>query len=281
MSDSTVVVSAPRAGLAATLKQNWAFVLAVVLLALTMVGIRMENWVEKEAVPWSQTVKVDHDYRMLSMPETVGSLVAIRYNDPNEALTEELVKALGMGVGRDPERLSQRKSNWYAIQRYVDKRNQQVWQMELFYYTGIDDKVPHVPERCLAAAGAKVLGSDSLEWNLGASAAPWPEKVPIRRTRYLTQASSGERVSYYTFSLNGKPENDWRMIRAYLAKPWVRYCYFAKIQIYPVGIITSTAAVDAAAQDVLRQCLPELLKLLPSAADVEALSSRPASDKGK
>ncbi len=281
MTEPLAVLPESRAGFVSVLKQNWAFAVAVLLMMLTMAGIHMQNWVEKEPIPWPAAVQVDKEYRLLSLPEQMGPYVAVRYNDANEALSEELVKALGMGVGRDPERLSVRQSNWYGIQRYVDRRNQQVWQLELFYYTGIDDKVPHVPERCLAAAGAKVLGSDSLEWSMGTASAPWPEKVPIRRTRYRTQSSGGERVSYYTFSLNGEPTNDWRVIRAHLAKPWVRYCYFAKVQVYPVGAISSMEAIDVAAKDLLQQSLPQLLKLLPSAADVESLSSHSLPAKGK
>lgn len=78
--------------------------------------------------------------------------------------------------------------------------------------------------------------------------------------------------------MNGEPTAHWWIIRYGLVKPWVRYCYFAKIQLAPYKPDPhkpdlSIEESDRICRDFARAALPEVLKLLPTAADVEKLAA--------
>ena len=53
-------------------------------------------------------------------------------------------------------------------------------------------------------------------------------------------------AQYYVFSLNGDPEVSWEMVRWKLGDPRLRHCYFAKVQVAPMGEITDFEQADQA-----------------------------------
>ena len=100
---------------------------------------------------------------------------------------------------------------------------------------------------------------------------PWDGQVNFRRALFARGA--GKFVQYYVFSLNGRPETSWEVIRATLSlSPWMRHCYFAKIQFAPYGPITHVEQTDRAAGEFARHFLPEVLKMLPMPDDIRKLS---------
>jgi len=254
------------------------FVAAAVLLATAGASA---PWVEKEPVPWPVGVDVDEGFFMRSLPDKMGPYVLMK--DGDVLVSKEDMASLMIGTSKDRNRLPERRSNWYAVKRYEDTRLPErsayrIWQLEAYYYTGVRDKVPHVPERCLAAGGATVGKSESVRFSLSAAGArnPWGSeveflRVPFQQKQRARQTING--VTYYTFALNGEPSTSWIWVRTVLGSPWARYCYFAKIQVSPLGVnVGAPAEADARAREFITWCLPEVLKALPTPADVKRLS---------
>jgi len=256
------------------------FMVAAVILAVAAAGwgmtIRLLQWVtQKEPVPWARAVRVDGETRrLLSLPSQLGPY-AMPDKRAEIVLRDEQLELAGMKTGYDnEERVARRRSNWYVIRTYRDERDgsgPRAWQLAAYYYTGGIDKVPHVPERCLVAAGARWLGTTDITFNAPGMGGPW-EKPVFRRAMF---AQSGRKfVQYYIFSLNGRPEGSWEVVRATLSlSPWMKYCYFAKIQFAPKGEVTDLDQTDRAAAEFAKHFLPSMLEMLPTAKDVERLNS--------
>jgi hypothetical protein len=80
-------------------------------------------------------------------------------------------------------------------------------------------------------------------------------------------------VQYYVFSLNGEPEGSWKMVRLRLGDPRMRHCYFAKVQVAPVGEITDFNQADEAVKDFLGTFMPAVAAMFPTPQDVKALDT--------
>ena len=203
----------------------------------------------------------------------------------DKPLPEDLRKDLGMGHTLDKQRRLQERSNWYLGRVYVDTQASPrspfaAWNLDVTYYTGDRDPVPHVPEICGRAAGQQILASSSVRLAVDPAALPpeWREHWPaldVRRTHYRAKHPETQQpyegVRYYVFSVNGAPADSRDAVRLELAKPWVQYCYFAKIQFGPRGALgpNTLEAADEQAEKFLRHVLPAVLKTLPSAAAVQ------------
>ena len=105
--------------------------------------------------------------------------------------------------------------------------------------------------------------------------APW-DALTVYRTMYVQK--NHKTAQYYFFSVNGRPTADWKMVRGTLTLPWVKYCYFAKVQLGAFGVEygrlrpeADAAKGDEVCQDFLNYALPAVLRFLPSAEDVESL----------
>lgn len=271
------------------------FVVAAGILLVVTIGwnwaIAQLRWAtRKEPVPWPQAVKVDPDCRATSFPDSFGQYVMVSEDgelggkpdgrpDGEIVFSDEDLESLRINTSLDQSRLDERRSNWYISRIYRDSRVPQggpfrYWRVEIFYYTGGLDKVPHVPERCLVAGGATLLP----QWSgkVAASAptreAGWRE-IDFNRTGYELSDRRAlnvtRHVQYYTFSLNGKPEDSWEMVRLKLTKPWVRYCYFAKIQVAPYDDIQDVDRADKAAREFISAFLPAAISMLPMPSDIE------------
>lgn len=172
------------------------------------------------------------------------------------------------------------KLNWYYISVYRDTskgpRDPGAYiQLNVTYYTGLLDAVPHVGEVCIRAAGGRVNPANSgiISLSLPAEKVPdsWRE-ITLYRTAY-TSRGGDHWAEYHVFSMNGEPTAHWLRIRYGLIKPWVRYCYFAKIQLTPREPNLSTEESDRICRNFAEAALPEVLKFLPTAADVEKLAA--------
>jgi hypothetical protein len=143
------------------------------------------------------------------------------------------------------------------------------------------DTVPHVPGICALAGGGRNLREKDLTFSVSDLSPPWDAMLPFRRTSYELKETGSEaryrrRADYHIFSVNGQPERDRLVVRGRLLSPFVKYCYFAKIQFAPVGgdSILDYEQCNRRAEEFARHCLPAILKALPTKADVEALASK-------
>ena len=286
--------------------RGWVhFGIAAGLLGASAAGFefsaRVLNWaMQKESVPWPKNVVVDPEtFRLQILPDAIGNgryvlaedgeLTGSKDGLPDgeREVADDVREALSIGTSWDKKRVGQRCSNWLLVRTYRDNTMPvghplRYWGLEIYYYTGALDTVPHVPERCLVAGGGTLVNSGDLRMSVPAAPSPWDEPLKIRRTVYemTDQASMVTRqyVQYYVFSLNGRPETSWEMVRLNLAYPWVRYCYLAKVQVYPYGPAENVAEVDKAAEDLIAAFLPTILQAIPMPQAVEALES---AAKGK
>jgi len=305
---STPVVP-ERKSLVSQVAGNRRFLIAVGLLVCAIVGWYVLVWwlgfaLDKQPVPWPDGpngVVVDKDFQMTSFPEmfpAIGPkymlLSSRRWEHPipeREAimyLPEDTRLELGIGRSSDAPRRVDRKSNWYLSRKYGDVRPQGVngihfWHLDITYYTGAADLVAHVPGRCMVAAGATPLGDKLLTWDLPDNALGWKTARVVRSVFQSTdpQGQQSNVVQYYTFSINGRNEHDWKKIRLTLtADVRQKYVYFGKIQFAPLAPnIENLDAADEAARQFFAATLVEAAWKFPAADTVEALNQSFTSSK--
>ena len=265
------------------------FLIAVVVLGVSAAGWGAAvHWLGvvtiKQPVPWPEIVRVTEKGHRLTDPamQMLGSYAKFARSDKNSGDTEyseDNLKILGMATDYDNTRYEGRRSNWYfsRIYRGDNRSTHRFWTLDVYYYTGGLDLVPHIPDVCLEAGGMSVRGTDVVTFTAPGVAGEWGGPVQVCRTRF--EDKDGRLlVQYYTFSLNGVPEHSRETVRLKLMNPFVRYSYFAKIQFGPWlragDSVTDLSETDKAAQDFFRGALPEILKTLPTERDVQGLYSQ-------
>jgi hypothetical protein len=284
MSDDQAAMAAPALGGRPGWRAgNRHFLIAAVLLGAAaatwnILSAQLGIWVIKEPVVWPEGVRVDEAFRMTSLPERIGPYVL--HKDKEREIDADTMELLRIGHHGDKVNRPGRISNWLAVGIWRDTTvpegsPMQYWRLEVYYYTGGADVVPHVPEICLVAGGADVekteTASAKLGGPLGKGHEAWLQPLTFQALRYRLPNIPGTRSSYYIFSLNGRPENDRLLVRLKLTNPLVRHAYFAKIQFEPLGAAADSRQTDAAAGRFAQAMLPQILKVLPAASDVERL----------
>jgi len=292
--------SARPASIAKALVADRHFLLAAGILAVTWAGWEAATyWLKlttfKERVPCTKDAQVGPDFRLRLVP--LDSNVSLDANlgpfrrlvpdeervakDPKyrnwEVHRKQDLETLSIGTVVDRDHLADRKSNWYLVRRYVDTEPNaavRVWQLDVYYYTGGADTVPHIPDICAEASGAKVLSSGSVPFRVPAAPEDWPKTVSFHRTRY-SLADGESSAAYYVFSMNGVFGERRLWVRWELLNPFIRYAYFAKIQFSPLAGTADFDEIDLAAEKFMRYALPEVLRALPSSRDVKALEQAP------
>ncbi len=275
----------PRAG-------RTHFIVAAAILAISAGGFHTAVWglgvvLVKEPVPWPKDVAVDQ-YRLTSFPFELGrgedegryqliGLDKIKRDENGNPVKGAVPE--GVHVQREETigemDISNHPLNWYYTAVYRDTKSPQVFVLQLTYYTGLLDAVPHVPTACIDAAGDQILSARSrvVSMTIPEAASPW-RTFGVNRVAYARGGDSGrgrEMAEYYVFSMNGEPTADRYYVRGKLTLPWVKYCYYAKIQVAPKLPETSLEKMDEACQDFLRCAMPEILRFLPSAEVVRRL----------
>lgn len=293
-----------------------AFGIALLVVVVTAIGVYQFKWITKLPVPWPEGVKVNGQYRMLSMPDGFGRYRKSRpgdsiyegykaqgeYNEmsnddwSNGIIADKNMDPLDMpSKGFDEERYDARSSNWYAQKYYIDGRPGsmvQSWQLDIYYYTGLKDTVAHVPDICAQAGGGKDVTTSTIEFTAPEAPESWNEPLTFLQTKYEAEDQNGDEVtvtSYYIFVFNGEPVvasnlNRARfLVRAGLSLPWNgSYNYFAKIQFAPrVRTVANMDVCDAEAQEFIEAALPAILPLLPTAEDIQALEDAKAESEKK
>jgi hypothetical protein len=201
--------------------------------------------------------------------------------DGEKTIIDEVLESLGIGTWLDSSTFSERKSAWYVSRTYVDRQKPmgqkyRLWQLDVTYYTGGLNKVPHVPERCLTSGGMTLGVKGDVKFNVPDAPGPWgSEPVTYRFVEYNNpRGTMGNlHVQYYVFSLLGYPQSSWERVRLNMFLPYDKYAYFAKIQFSPMNEIGDSMEAKKAAAEFVKYMLPEVLKVLPMPTDIERLES--------
>jgi hypothetical protein len=145
--------------------------------------------------------------------------------------------------------------------------------VDLTYYTGGMDTVPHTPEFCGAAAGATLLRNEDFPVDVPNGPDLW-RQADFTKVVFVDRQDR-QYAQYYVFLLNGRPERSREMVRFLQWNPRIRYCYFGKIQIGPRSAMNKDT--DRRSREFIRDALPFILKDFPTPSDLRKLE---ASGKG-
>ncbi len=287
----------PSAGKADRLATPHFLVAAAVLLVAAVGWNAAMQWMgwalAKEPVPWPAGVSAS-EHRLTTFPLKLPvtgkpryEMLLVRGPIPKEAqknvapdgqlkFPDETVMELGVKA---------HPLNWYfrGIFRPLDATpaNDRVRiQVTITYYTGLLDAVPHVPDICILAAGGQIVGRETRQLNLTAAPPGWDRDwVNLKAQRTVYELKDGKGCEYHFFSMNGQATDSREAVRWKMALPWLKYCYFAKVQLGatvpgPDGQLVPLPDLeqsDRLCQDFLASALPEILRFLPTVAAVEAL----------
>ncbi|KPK84706.1 MAG: hypothetical protein AMJ81_04935 [Phycisphaerae bacterium SM23_33] len=294
MSDTVINpgdASAPRASRGGWVHFGVAAALLLAAAAGFHVAVRLLRiHLVKAAVPLPEAARLDGHW-LANFPQALGPDIlgpdgrrVPRYvlaPDGYRKLTEDVLRELGT---------TKHRLNWYYSAFYRDNQvtsiraeDQRYFILDVTYYTGLVDPVPHIPEICLLAGGFAPLPGESasLTLELPDLPEPWREwrQIKVRRAAYALKDTFGAAVKsaqYYVFSMNGEATDSRSRVRWDLTWPTRNYCYFAKIQAAPGRPEASAAASDEVSLEFLRHAIPAALRFLPSADDVKRLE-----DSGK
>ncbi len=238
----------------------------VLLIAATGWNVAMVRWkwaLAKMPVPRGEHLEVQ-EFRLMNFPDKLGPYVMV--GDGSVILPEDLLDSLGTKAHSE---------NWYCMKKYrIPDPSRfdgaQYVSLDITYYTGLLDAIPHIPEVCMVAGGAVVDTSENAQIDITVPGAPesW-RNVKVRRVTFIK--NSRKFRQYYLFSMNGTPVTDWKVIRGKFMLPWVRYCFFAKIQIGALSSQDDVSISDKLCRDFLTHALPAVLKFLPTAEYVKKL----------
>lgn len=288
--------ASPKRSPLAKLLQDKPFLIATVVLVTTAVlwGIAVETMgivLNKKGLPWPAGCSISQDYRLLSLPKNHGFYKMVPGSDI--AIPKSTLEPLKIGSTFDEIRYDERKSNWYLRRQYFDSRADEEnpspydrWYLDVYFYNGGADTVPHIPERCRGVAGITGIQSDPVELDIASGRMPegwrdWPGQVPFQRVTFNQKLTRGIqqhdllRSEYYIFVVNGRPENNWWNVRVKMKSVWIEHCYFAKVQFGPIGggEIRSPEESNQRAAEFIQSVLPDLLRNLPTAETADALNS--------
>ena len=299
------------------------FLVAFAILVLTAAGWGVAVNVlklatEKSPVPWPAGVEVNDKYVITSLPDKMGPFEFVSADgeldydpkaqgfhkdgrpDGEDKVAPDVMELLGIGTASDERNLPLRRSNWLATRTYRDSRRApgdplRYWRLEVYYYTGGVDLVPHTPEICAVAGGAQWLGTTNMPVTIDGVAAPWGN-TPLAFQRAMFQrtdmqgAAAGQFVQYYIFCLNGSPKSSRNEVRFALGSLFVKHAYFAKVQFAPLPVVQQQAGglvfavpdpaqADQAVADFVKYFMPCVLKTLPTPRDIDRLDAGAGSEK--
>jgi hypothetical protein len=268
-----------------------ALVVTVVTLVTCGVGFR---FAAQAARAYFSKEPVELRLPLTRIPKQLGPW---RATGQDLTLTAEVEEALG--------------TTSYLGRTYVRQghgRNADALSVQIPYYTGLIDAVPHVPDRCLQAGGwVKVTLPANIELPIDQSAwqpdpqrsnldtgEPYPllefrhhvtgsrhtARMPIgefrlRTTEFRDGAKPDIRIfAGYFFIANGQVTPNPEGVRAFAFNLKTKYAYFAKIQ-FTMRVSEGKTRDEFAdiVADLAAELLPELMLCLPDWSEVEAESA--------
>lgn len=210
----------------------------------------------------------------------------------DQVLTAEVVEELG--------------TNDYLNRTYLRDRHTPALSIDMAYYTGLIDSVPHVPDRCLVVGGFQILDGPHnipLEFDTSAyrrddkshkrakeryrtttflhhlTAEPITVRMPVgdlelRLTEFQSPDNPDARIyAGYFFMANGVTTPNPLGVRQFAFDLTVKYAYYAKIQFTAIGPSDfDPEDFVALVTDILPDLLPEIMRCLPDWSEVESKS---------
>lgn len=213
-------------------------------------------------------------------------------------------KAVGEDRSFDAAMIEELGTDKYLDRMYVnDERPPERLLVHLAYYTGMIDTVPHVPDRCLVAAGfnAKSL-AENLPLPMDRSAwSPDPEglihlatkdpyqishsrdlagrivtvRMPVgdmemRTVRFEHEKDPAAQIyGGYFFIANGGLAPAPEQVKLLAFDPREKYAYYCKVQYVYVSRDGTQERFLTLVAEHLKDLLPELMRCLPDWAEVE------------
>lgn len=269
---------------------RWAYVAAIAALltgaaTFHVIAGAVKGWLLKDPAPLRESLG--------TIPTTLGRWKAI---GTDEQLGAEMIEELGTKIYL---------TRTYAIDGDPAKG---FLQLHLAYYTGLIDRVPHVPDRCFTAAGHEQLWSeirplaiDRSAWREGAGPAhrstgehyPMASAIdPITRATVDVHLPLGEAafslgdyrdrnnpnlhlLGGYLFIANGRMTPRAQDIRSLAYSLTERYAYFCKVQFVAQfrGSEPDSDAYTANVADLFSALLPHLMQRLPDWPEYEAMTA--------
>jgi len=181
---------------------------------------------------------------------------------------------------------------------YHDTRKQrgepgaEIW-LHVAYYSGTLDTVPHVPEICYVAGGARPkdveverVTLDGKDYDQDADGQLWsrtirgrPVRMPaaeldLRSFEFVPRATArdldaaADWASYF-FVVNGRATGDLASLRLEVMNLRARYAYWCKVQLRATGARSRDEAMRAK-QQFLSAVMPEIMAKLPDWHEVMA-----------
>jgi hypothetical protein len=177
-------------------------------------------------------------------------------------------------------------------------------RLHIPYYTGTIDTVPHVADRCLAAAGMSLVESETRMAALdsprlfpkesgslvgltssGERVTVPGDRVPITVSRFRSPRGEQEFAVSYFFIANGGYAPGPYQVRMLAFDPRGQYAYYAKVEVALGQMLTDNAGrvgwrndmsdVDEVTErtgEFLSYAMPEIMRCLP---DLERLEEQP------
>jgi hypothetical protein len=148
--------------------------------------------------------------------------------------------------------------NWVVSEPGAGVRRPAI-QFTAFYYTGVQDQVPHVGEECLFQAGMTQAGpKEVLRWQMPKLG----ETIEIGKVVFDDPRQLGVRLlNYYTICVNGEFRGDRTPVRIRMANPLDTHLYYCKVDVsIQVTANADVNALDAMARDMLDRGLAELVR---------------------
>lgn len=265
-----------------------AFIAAIVVLAGGAVGLRAAA---TALDVYLRKLPVEMREHFDNIPRTLGSWVAFH---ESEKLSPEMIEELGTNLYFDRYYAKDRGSSARTTVASTDGAIS--LNVHLTYYTGLIDAVPHVPDRCLVAAGfnAKThpvnvpITLDRSGWfedpdRRRRDGSPvWYQVVPnritsrperirmpdgefaLRTTQFTSDAEGVSIFAGYFFVANDEVTPNPEGVKRLAFRLDQKYAYYCKVQFTAIGdaSLTEAAFVDASA-DLLAELLPHLMRCLP------------------
>ncbi len=274
--------------------------LAVTSLTLLACGIGFRFAVHAADL-YLRKEAVELRVQLSNIPKRLGQWTASR---PDRKLTAEVEEVLGTAQYLD---------RWYVNQSPRAGSRVTALGVHITYYTGLIDTVPHIPDRCLVAAGA-IKASLPLNIDLNVDRSDWIRSDLLNRRTgdpypvyTFTQSITGRPVTVHMpignlklriteFRLKGHPNA--RLYAGYFfiangqTTPWpervrwfafdltTKYAYFTKIQFtMPASDSVERSEYVDLVSDLLNDLLPELMRCLPDWAEVESWSKERSAER--
>ncbi|MBX3354295.1 MAG: exosortase-associated EpsI family protein [Phycisphaeraceae bacterium] len=265
-----------------------AFVVTCLTLLAGAIGFRafalaVNAWLLKEPAPLRAPLS--------TIPTTLGQWRAV---GPDTLLNDAMVEALG--------------TKFYLNRNYAIDGDpaKGFLQLHIAFYTGLIDRVPHIPERCFVAGGL-VQRAPPQQRPLAIDRSGWSEEAgpvnlatgerypmatvrdPITLEEHDVHLPIGETaftviefqdpahpemrlLGGYLFIANGRLTPSAGGVRGLSYSLSERFAYFAKVQFTGQyrGGDGSGAQYEALVADLLRELLPYLMQRLPDWPEYEA-----------